>query len=290
MAQLWLVPPPADGPARRRGWSRRHPLLRPVAVAWFRARRRWEWSFGGARYARRRSHDLPAVVLRHKSLLLRQLGVSGLWLQRNKVTNLRLAAARLDGLVIGPGQTFSFCRTVGRATRLRGYLVGMRLSHGEVRAGVGGGICQAANLVHWLVLHSPLTVTERSEHSFDPFPDSGRVIPWGTGTPIAWNSVDLQFRNDTEVPYQLRVWVGETYLHGELRAAALPPHRYHVEAREERFTQVGTQWWRSNEIWRRVLDRRTGEQLADELVKRNRARMLYDPTGTDPDRRPGGRG
>jgi vancomycin resistance protein VanW len=179
---------------------------------------------------------------------------------------------------------------VGNATRRKGYVVGMRLDRGEVRPAVGGGLCQAANLLHWMVLHSPLTVTERSGHSFDPFPDSGRVIPWGTGTSIFYNYVDLQFRNDTEVPYQLRVWVGETNLHGELRAAELPPYSYHVEARQERFTQVDGQWWRSNEIWRRVLDRRTGDPVREELLRRNRARTLYDPTVTYPDRRPGGRG
>jgi vancomycin resistance protein VanW len=165
----------------------------------------------------------------------------------------------------------------------------MILYGGEFRPDVGGGICQAANLLHWMVLHSPLTVVERSEHSFDPFPDSGRVIPWGTGTSIFYNYVDLQVRNDTDVPYQLRVRVGDTYLHGELRATVMPRFSYHVEAREERFTQLDGQWWRSNEIWRRVIDRRTGNKAGDELVKRNRARMMYDPTVTYPDRRPGGR-
>jgi vancomycin resistance protein VanW len=287
MTHLRLVPAP---PPTRRGWSDRWPVLRPAAIAWFRARRRWQWTFGGVRYAHRRDQHLPVVVKRHKSLLLRRLGDADMWLQHNKVTNLRIAAARLDGLVIEPGETFSFCRTVGRATRRKGYLVGMFLSGGEVRPDVGGGICQAANLLHWMVLHSPLTVTERSEHSFDPFPDSGRVIPWGTGTSIFWNYVDLQVRNDTEAAYQLRVWVGESHLHGELRATAMPPHSYHVEARDERFTRVDGQWWRSNEIWRRVIDRRTGRHLREELVKANRARTLYDPTVTDQDRRPGGRG
>ena len=73
----------------------------------------------------------------------------------------------------------------------------MRLSDGARGAGVGGGICQLANLLHWMVLHSPLTVVERSEHSFDPFPDNGRVLPWGVGCSIAYNYVDLVVRNDT---------------------------------------------------------------------------------------------
>ena len=47
-----------------------------------------------------------------------------------------------------------------------------------------------------MVLHTDLTVVERSEHSFDPFPDKGRVLPWGVGCSIAYNYVDFTFRND----------------------------------------------------------------------------------------------
>ena len=66
-------------------------------------------------------------------------------------------------------------------------------------------------------------------------------------------------------------------------------HSYHVHAREERFEQVNGVWWRSNQIWRRVVDRRTGNDVGDELLKRNRARVMYDPTVSYPDRTPGGR-
>jgi vancomycin resistance protein VanW len=130
--------------------TERHPALYPWAVRAHRARRRVRWWRSDV-------------------------------LQRNKVVNLRLAAARVDSVLIRPGETFSFNKVVGSCTRRKGYVEGMRLSNGEARAGVGGGICQLANLLPWMVLHSPLTVVERSEHSFDPFPDKGRVLPWGVG-------------------------------------------------------------------------------------------------------------
>jgi vancomycin resistance protein VanW len=270
--------------------SEKQPWILPIAVRYFRLRRRWRWLTSGTRFARTVStDDLPVVVKRHRSLLLRQLGEADMWLQHNKVRNLRIAVAELDGLVINPGETFSFCRRVGRTTERKGYVVGMFLSGGEVRPDIGGGICQAANLLHWMVLHSPLTVVERSEHSFDPFPDSGRVIPWGTGCSIFYNYVDLQVRNDTQVPFQLRIKVGETHLEGELRAPKMPPHSYHVQARKEGFDRQDGIWWRHNEIWRRVVDRRTGNHVGDELLKVNRARVVYDPTVIYPDRTPGGR-
>ena len=50
---------------------------------------------------------------------------------------------------------------------------------GEVKTSIGGGICQLANLLYWMALHTPLEVIERHHHSFDPFPDSGRTLPFG---------------------------------------------------------------------------------------------------------------
>ncbi len=260
--------------------SQRHPWLRPLAVAVHRTRRRLRWLTSGAEWTSYRSPgDLPVRVHRHGSLLLRELEGAEMVLQHNKVVNLRLAAARVDRLVIRPGETFSFNKMVGSCTRRRGYIEGLRLSEGAAVPGVGGGICQLANLLHWMFLHSPLTVLERSEHSFDPFPDNGRVLPWGVGCTIVYNYVDLVVRNDTPTTFQLRTWVGDRHLHGELRADRELPVSYSVEAREERFvTGDDGLVRRSNEIWRTVIDRRTGAPVAEELVRRNRAVVKYAPS------------
>ena len=263
----------------RRRLAERHPWLHPVAVRVHQARRHAAWLTSGTTWATRAagSPDLPVRVKKHGSLLLRDLSPDEMALQHNKVVNLRLASARTDGVVIRPGETFSFNKVVGNCTRRKGYVVGMRLSNGEATAGVGGGLCQLANLLHWMFLHSPLTVVERSEHSFDPFPDKFRVLPWGVGCSIAWNYVDLVVRNDTDVTFQLRTWVGHKHLRGELRADRTIDHSYKVEARREEFVRVGERVWRRNEIWRTLVDRRTGDTVGEELVKRNCAVVKYPP-------------
>lgn len=262
--------------------TERHPWLMPLAVRVHRARRRLRWMRSRTSWARTRVEDtLPVRVKLHRSLLRRRLGESEMWLQENKVVNLRLATARVDGLLIRPGETFSFNRVVGNCTRRKGYVEGMRLSNGTAHTGVGGGICQLANLLHWMVLHSPLTVVERSEHSFDPFPDNGRVLPWGVGCSIVYNYVDLVVRNDTGLTFQLAVGVGERYLEGELRADGVPAHTYKVFAKDEQFLRHGGRVFRRNEIWRRVVDRRTGAAVGEELVKRNCALVTYAPTEVD---------
>ncbi|TDD58410.1 vancomycin resistance protein [Kribbella antibiotica] len=265
---------------RRQRWSERVPALYPVAVRYHRARKRIDWLRSSTAYARERQADaLPVRVKRHKSLLLRQLGETEMWMQHNKVTNLRLACEQVDGLLIRPGETFSFNQVVGNATRRKGYLKGMRLSNGQARPGIGGGICQLANLLHWMVLHSPMTVTQRSTHSFDPFPDNGRVLPWGVGCSIVYNYVDLQFRNDTDQTFQLRVGVSDRYLEGEIFTDVPAATSYRVFAQGERFLRAGTDYFRRNEIWRTVIDRRTGRTTAEELVRENVALVKYVPTG-----------
>lgn len=260
--------------------SERYPLLYPVAVWVHRIRRRIDWFRSDTSWATQQSADhLPVRVKPHKSLLLRQLGESEMWLQHNKVTNLTLAGSHIDGLLIRPGETFSFNKVVGNCTRRRGYVEGMRLSNGQALSGVGGGICQLANLLHWMVLHSELTVTDRSEHSFDPFPDNGRVLPWGTGCSIVYNYVDLQFRNDTESTFQLRIRVGDRYLEGELRADRDQSRSYKVYPENERFYRLGGEYFRANEIWRSVIDRRTGDRLDEELIRSNCALVKYTPQG-----------
>ncbi len=287
MSETVLHPPGPDftPPARLSAPPRlteRHPALFPLAVRAHRARRRLRWLTSPEPWAATRATEpLPYRVKQHKSLLLRELGASEMYLQHNKVTNLRLASARVDELLIGPGEVFSFNRVVGSCTARKGYVAGMRLSNGRAHEGVGGGICQLANLLHWMFLHSPLTVVERSQHSFDPFPDNGRVLPWGVGCSIVYNYVDLVVRNDTDATFALRTSVGERYLEGELRVDRPLAHSYKVFARGEQFLRYAGEHYRRNEIWRTVVDRRTGDTLGEELVKQNCALVTYVPTGVD---------
>ena len=126
-------------------------------------------------------------------------------LQHNKVDNLA-ARRRADRRPAHPARARRSRSTGSSATARAARATSTACGSPTARPmpGVGGGICQLANLVHWMVLHSQLTVVERSEHSFDPFPDKGRVLPWGVGCSIVYNYVDLVVRNDTDHTFQLR--------------------------------------------------------------------------------------
>lgn len=257
-------------PRRRSGWRR-------YAGKWvYRAQRHGVWWLYGTRFATFRHEPLPEGVFVHQTPLLRQLRAVDMQLQYNKITNLRLAAEAIDGLLIRPGEVFSFWKRVGRPSARRGFLEGMVLQDGRVQRGIGGGLCQMGNLLHWMVLHTPLTVTERWRHSYDVFPDENRTLPFGSGATLAYNYIDLQFRNDTRQNWQIRVWLSDTHLHGELRCDQPLPYRYEV------FEQSH---WMQHEPWggysrHNVLARRThrdGAILYEEVLLENHALMMYSP-------------
>jgi len=193
----------------------------------FTVRRYWDWRFSNSSFACRFDHDpvgYPHRCFFHQMPLFRQLTNSELWMQRNKVANLRLAVARLDGIVLRPGELLSFWRLVGRPTRRRGYWEGMVLCEGRIVPGVGGGLCQLSNLIYWVALHTQLTVVERWRHNYDVFPDTGRTQPFGSGATVSCNYIDLQIRNETTSTYQLHLWLTENDLCGEWRSVRPPDY------------------------------------------------------------------
>lgn len=249
-----------------------------AGIFYFRLKRWCEWRLGGKRYAQTRcSEPLPYVHFRHQTLLLRELKDVEMWMQHNKVTNLRLAARRLNGLTIRPGETFSYWRTIGKPTRSKGYLDGMILSHGRVTAGVGGGLCQLSNLLYWMTLHTPLTVTERHRHSYDVFPDAGRTQPFGSGATCFYNYLDLQIANETRQLFSLHVRVTDTHLVGEWRSDMPPTRTYEIVEKHHAMTPaIWGGYERSNRLYRRVYTLE-GEWIGEEWVAENRAMMMYEP-------------
>lgn len=238
----------------RRALSSYHPLLYWLRVRQKRALRHLQWRWSSRRYAseKRPEQRLEYRFIKHTSKLIRKLGDSDIILQHNKVINLRLAVEATNGIIIRPGEYFSFCKLVGKPTRERGFVDGMELSFGEARRGVGGGICQLSNLIHWMVIHSPLIITERANHSFDPFPDEGRVLPFGSGAAIFYNYIDLVVHNPTQNSFQLVFKIAEHQLEGELLSTVPRTVKYHIYQKAHRFLRRGKLIYRQNEIWRNI--------------------------------------
>lgn len=238
-----------------------------------------QWYLGDVKYAGQLvGGRLAYAAFSHKTPLIRKLRKVDMGLQYNKVKNLAIAAERLNGLIIKPGETFSYWRLIGRPSYRRGFVDGLVLkTGGTFGAGAGGGLCQLSNLIYWMALHTPLTVTERYRHSYDVFPDVNRTQPFGSGATCVYNYRDLQLYNGTGADYQLLVGPTGDYLAGEWRTGAPQDYRYEVYEKEHAITS--TYWGgyvRSNSIWRRAYDRE-GFLAADEFISENHALMMYQP-------------
>ncbi len=221
---------------------------------------------------------LPVVIKHHQSPIRRKLGQVDAVLQQNKAVNLALAAARVNGVLIRPGETFSFWHLVGMTSARRGYKTGLVIRNGKPAQGIGGGLCQMSNLIHWLVLHSPLEIVEHHHHDrYDLFPDCDRKVPFGMGTSISHNYLDYRFRNNTAQTFQLLLWCDDECLHGELRAEQELPETYRIYGDDEHFCEENGVWFRHSKVYRRRSSRQSGEASAEpELLKVNHARVMYD--------------
>ena len=246
-------------------------------------KRRIKDFFFRERFAKEKnSEPLQYCVYKHASLIRRVLGSVDPVLQNNKAVNLSLAAPRINGVLIHPGETFSFWRLVGRTSERKGYLPGLTIAKGVTGKGIGGGMCQFSNLIHWMILHSPLTITEHHHHDgYDLFPDYGRQIPFGTGSAVGYNYIDYRFRNDTGATFQLFAYTDDKYLCGELRADRELPFSYHIHMENERFVRREKGVYRLGTVYRDTIDRASGNIVSTDVIKENNALLLYD---IDPDK------
>ena len=260
-------------PPIQRSWLR----LR-LGKAYYAGRRYLLWASPRYHWAKeRRPSRLPCGQATHATPLIRHLrGEEMVW-QRNKVTNLRLAVARLDGLILHPGETFSYWKLIGKPTRRKGYQEGMVLFLGQIGSDVGGGLCQLSNLIFWMTLHTPLTVVERYRHSHDVFPDADRTQPFGSGATCAYPHRDLMIRNDTDQDFQLCLQVGETHLEGAWRAMRPPQVHYRILERDARIDQAPWGGYiRHNALYRQIEDLE-GHLLEEQFLFTNDAIMMYSP-------------
>ena len=106
--------------------------------------------------------------------------------------NIELAMSKIDGTQVGPGETFSFNRTVGSRTSSAGFRNAPVIQGGRLVPGIGGGICQVATTLYNTAMISGLPILDRSVHSFFI-----SHYPTGRDATVVDGQIDFSFRNDT---------------------------------------------------------------------------------------------
>ena len=108
--------------------------------------------------------------------------------------NITITCRALNGKEIKPGETFSFCNTVGEATTSKGYKEAEIYVDGEKKQGLGGGNCQVSTTIYNAVLQIPeLEVVERHAHS-----NHVTYIEEEKDAAVAYDSLDLKFKNNSQ--------------------------------------------------------------------------------------------
>ena len=108
----------------------------------------------------------------------------------DRTTNLKLAANKINGTVLVPGQTFSYNSVVGERTIAAGYKNAAIYQNGQVVDGLGGGICQISTTLFNAVLYANLEIVQRRNNQFVP-----SYVTAGRDATVVYGSQDFQFKN-----------------------------------------------------------------------------------------------
>lgn len=117
---------------------------------------------------------------------------------KNRGYNMGLAVAKINNMVLAPGQEFSFNKVVGPRSLETGYKLAHVYSAGKVIDGVGGGICQVSSTMYNAVLKADLQVNERRNHSF-----TVGYVPLGQDATAYYGGTDFRFVNTSKWPMKL---------------------------------------------------------------------------------------
>lgn len=197
-------------------------------------------------------------------------------LQQNKAKNIRICCEKMNSLEIKPGESFSFWKLVGKPSKRNGFSEGRILEQGVIKAGFGGGLCNLANTIHRLVLHSPLDVVEFHNHSDALAPDGEVRIPFSSGTSVSYNYVDYRFKNNTDQPYQLFLWCADEKLYAELRTNKELMTSYRITEEGHHFAMEGEKYYRKSKIYKETIDKASDEVIEKKLVLDNHSEVMYD--------------
>lgn len=120
-----------------------------------------------------------------------------------RTTNLKLAMAKLDGVIVSPGEVFSYNKTLGKRTAEAGYKEAGGYAGGRVVQTLAGGICQISSTLYDAVVYANLDIVERHNHMF-----LAGYVGAGKDATVVYGSLDFQFKNTRNYPIMIKTSIG----------------------------------------------------------------------------------
>ena len=125
----------------------------------------------------------------------------------NRWYNIDLAAKRLNGTILLPGETFSYNDTVGPYTLASGYKAAGTYQNGQSVDATAGGICQLSSNLYWVTLKANLEIVERHKHQFN----GGYMPVIGTDATVWSDQLDFRFQNNTDYPIKIESYLDRNH-------------------------------------------------------------------------------
>lgn len=120
-----------------------------------------------------------------------------------RANNIVLSTQSINGLVMLPGDVFSFNEVVGERTAQRGYKAAPVIIGNQVDLGLGGGICQVSTTLYNAILRANIKPVERSHHTLP-----SHYVPLGLDATVDYENLDYKFKNTLDYPIYIE---GSTY-------------------------------------------------------------------------------
>ena len=124
-----------------------------------------------------------------------------------RISNVKLASAAFNGVVLNSGDVFSYNETVGQRTTAKGYKPAPAYVKGETVDEIGGGVCQPSSTLYLACLRANLEITERYAHRYVP-----AYIGKGMDATVSWGGPDYKFTNNTDYPIKIETIYEKGYL------------------------------------------------------------------------------
>lgn len=129
----------------------------------------------------------------------------------NRNTNLALACEAINGLVLLPGETFSYNETLGERTEEAGYKEAPSYVGGLTVDTFGGGICQISSTLYYSLLFADLEIVERHNHGY-----VSDYIDKGMDATVTWEGADLRFTNSTDYPIRIEAYRADGFVNVQI--------------------------------------------------------------------------
>lgn len=165
---------------------------------------------------------------------------------------------------------------MGKISKRAGYQEGRIIRNNKLITGTGGGLCNLANTLNNLILHSPLQITEFHKHSDALACDIDNRVPLANGTSVSYNYIDYRFINNTNQDVQIILWCDDKILHAQLRSEYEFPYTYKLTEENHHFEKESNKYYRVSRIYKNTLDKETGLIINKELIWDNHSLVMFD--------------